>query len=134
MKPIQVVCAIIYKEKKILVAQRSKSMSLPLKWEFPGGKVQPNETHEQCLHRELKEELNIEVKIQKKMTSNTHDYGNFIITLIPFTAKYVSGEIKLTEHNAIKWVEKKDLPSLEWAPADFPILNQILNSNTFFDA
>jgi 8-oxo-dGTP diphosphatase len=102
-------------------------MSLPLKWEFPGGKVELNETPENCLHRELKEELNIEVLILRHLNSIHYDYGTFRINLIPFISKYIEGEITLAEHKSFKWLVKEELISLDWAPADIPVLNDFLN-------
>ena len=123
---IQVTCAIIVKEGKVLVTQRSEKMSLPLKWEFPGGKIEKNETSDECLLRELKEELNIEVKIQRKLTAAPYDYGTFSINLIPFIAHYISGEIILAEHKEYKWLSENELKDLDWAPADIPIVEEYL--------
>jgi 8-oxo-dGTP diphosphatase len=126
MTPIDVACAIILKDEKILVAQRSEFMSLPLKWEFPGGKVKPNESEENCLKRELKEELNIVIKIKKRLISNVYDYDNFSINLIPFIVEYESGDIRLIEHRAVKFFSKEELLEIDLAPADIPVLNQLL--------
>lgn len=127
MKPIDVVCAIIWMGDKILVAQRSEKMSLPLKWEFPGGKVDGNESEEDCLHRELKEELNINIKICERLSPSIHDYGTFAIRLIPFIVEYSDGEIKLAEHREAKTYAKEDLKDLDWAQADLPILYELLD-------
>jgi 8-oxo-dGTP diphosphatase len=126
MNPIQVTCAIIVKEGKILAAQRSERMSLPLKWEFPGGKLMEGESEEDCLKREILEELNIAITITSKLTTSIHDYGNFTIALIPFLAEYAGGEIKLHEHRQIGWFTKEELTALDWAPADIPILHELL--------
>ena len=126
MSPIQVTCAIIAKESKILAAQRSETMSLPLKWEFPGGKLMEGESEEECLKREIQEELNIAIAITSKLTTSIHDYGNFSIALIPFLAEYAAGEIKLHEHRQIGWFTKEQLSTLDWAPADIPILQELI--------
>jgi 8-oxo-dGTP diphosphatase len=128
MSPIQVTCAIIVKEDKILAAQRSETMSLPLKWEFPGGKLIPGESEEECLKREIQEELNISITIKSKLTTSIHDYDNFTIALIPFLVEYKSGEISLQEHRQIGWYTKEELTILDWAPADIPILNELLSN------
>lgn len=125
-KIINVTCAIILKDKKILVTQRSEEMKLPLKWEFPGGKLEINESEIDCIKREIKEELNIEIEIFKRLANNTHDYSNFKINLIPFMAKYISGEIKLAEHKDYKLLEKSELLNLDWAEADLPIVEEFL--------
>jgi 8-oxo-dGTP diphosphatase len=122
MKTVDVVCAVIWKEGKILVAQRSEKMSLPLKWEFPGGKLEVGESEEECLHRELKEELNISVKILARMHESIYDYDGFRIRLIPFEVEYVGGEILLAEHRDVKTFSKEEMRELDWAMADRPIL------------
>lgn len=125
---IKVSCAIILNQDgEILVAQRSTKMSMPLKWEFPGGKVEPNETAEECLHRELMEELNIEVQIIEQLPANLHAYLNFNIQLIPFLCKYVNGAMLLKEHAQIEWVHSTELLALDWADADVPIVKNFLN-------
>ena len=125
---LNVTCAIIKKEDKIVVTQRSASMSLPLKWEFPGGKLENGESEIDCIKRELKEELNIEIEIIKKLTNSIHDYGKMKINLIPFVVKYKSGEIKLLEHRDYKCLHKNELTQLDWAEADLPILKEFIAS------
>lgn len=124
---IQVTCAIIIKEDKILVTQRSEKMKLPLKWEFPGGKLENGESETECIIREIKEELNVNIEVIKKLSNSIFDYGSFQINLIPFIVKYYSGEIILSEHKEYKWLEKSELNSLDWAEADLPILNEFLS-------
>jgi 8-oxo-dGTP diphosphatase len=123
---INVTCAIIVIENKILVTQRSEKMKLPLKWEFPGGKLEENETEIDCIKREIKEEINIDIEVVKKLSSSVFDYGSFKINLIPFIAKHILGEIKLTEHSDYKLLEKVELLSLDWAEADLPIVEEFL--------
>lgn len=126
MKLIEVACAVIIKNNKILVTQRSEAMALPLKWEFPGGKVEMNETPKTCLKREIKEELNIEINIGKKLNNNTHNYESISIKLIPYLATIQSGEIKLSEHKSFRFVNISDILNLDWAEADLPIVHQLL--------
>jgi 8-oxo-dGTP diphosphatase len=123
---IDVTCAIIMKEGKVLVTQRSEKMNLPLKWEFPGGKIDPNETDIDCIIREIKEELNIEIEILKKLNPKQFDYEMFRINLIPFISYYVSGNIILSEHKDYKWLTRDDLHFIDWAPADIPVLEEFL--------
>ncbi|SHN25767.1 (deoxy)nucleoside triphosphate pyrophosphohydrolase [Mucilaginibacter sp. OK098] len=126
-KIIDVTCALIIDDKRQLLAtQRSSIMSLPLKWELPGGKMEPYEKPEQCLIREIKEELNIEIEITKSLAPNIHDYPFISIKLIPFICKCVSGEIELREHADFKWLNTSELLDLDWADADIPILNNYL--------
>lgn len=127
MRKSSVACAIIESNQKVLVTQRSEKMKLPLKWEFPGGKVEKGETDEDCLIREIYEELNINIVIKKKLKSNTHKYSeNKAIELIPFLCEIKDGEIKLTEHANFLWLSKSELLNLDWAEADVPILNEYL--------
>lgn len=123
---INVTCAIIIKENKILVAQRSVTMKLPLKWEFPGGKLEKNESEIECIKREIKEEINIDIEVIKKLSPTIYDYGTFKINLIPFIVKYTFGEIKLTEHKDYKLLDKTELQNLDWAEADLPIVEEFL--------
>jgi 8-oxo-dGTP diphosphatase len=123
---IHVLCAIIYIDTKILVAQRSEKMKLPLKWEFPGGKLEGNESEIDCIKREIKEELNIEIEILRRLSSSDYDYGTFKIKLIPYLANYISGNIKLSEHNDYRLLDKSELLNLDWAEADIPIVEEFL--------
>ena len=123
---LNVTCAIILFQNKILVTQRSESMKLPLKWEFPGGKLEMGESEEACIIREIKEELNLNILPLKKLSNCIHDYGSFQINLIPFVAEHISGEIQLSEHKAYQLLDKKELLSLDWAEADLPIVEEFL--------
>lgn len=123
---INVICAIILFENNVLVAQRGEKMKSPLKWEFPGGKLEENESEIDCIKREIKEELNLEIDILKKLTNSIFNYGTFKINLIPFVASYVSGEVILTEHNDYKLLNKSELLNLDWAEADIPIVEEFL--------
>jgi len=128
LKTIGVACAIVVDlDHSILVTQRSQSMSLPLKWEFPGGKIEPNETVEECLIREIKEELRIDIEILKRLEPNSHTYPTLTINLIPFICKVIGGKINLAEHAAYKWVDANELLILDWADADVPIVKNCLN-------
>ncbi|MCC9062820.1 (deoxy)nucleoside triphosphate pyrophosphohydrolase [Flavobacterium sp. F-30] len=123
---INVTCAIILKNEKILVAQRNEKMKLPLKWEFPGGKLEINESEIDCIKREIKEEININIEVLQKLSNNIHDYGTFKINLIPFLVQYISGEIKLAEHKDYRLLERSQLLNLDWAEADLPIVEEFL--------
>ena len=123
---INVTCAIIYFDDKILVTQRSEKMKLPLKWEFPGGKLEPNESEIDCIKREILEEINIEIEILKKLSDSIFDYGTIQIKLIPFIANYVSGGIKLAEHKEYRLLDISELSNLDWAEADKSIVEELL--------
>ena len=124
MKHIYVACAIIELDGKILCTQRSESMSLPLKWEFPGGKINDGESPEECLKRELHEELGIEVTIGAPLPISTYHYPTFSVTLYPFICKIESGEIVLHEHSAMSWMSPEKLQNLDWAEADGPVIKE----------
>ena len=125
---IEVSCAIILNSiGKVLVTRRSATMPLPLKWEFPGGKIEDGETAEECLIREIKEELNIEIEITGSLSPNEYQYADKLIKLIPFICRQSDGEIVLKEHVDYKWVEVNDLLDMDWAEADVPIVKRYLN-------
>ncbi len=122
-----VACAIILNsQNKVIVCQRSRSMHLPLKWEFPGGKIEENETPEECLTREIKEELNIDIRIIEQLMTNDHHYEDKFIRLIPFICRYLDGDIILKEHTQFKCLDKESLLDLDWAEADIPVLKEYL--------
>lgn len=122
---LNVTCAIILKDNKILVTRRSESMPHPLRWEFPGGKIEPGETPEECLHREIMEELQIPLKIISPLSTQQHDYENFTINLMPFLCEYVSGPVCLAEHKEYRWCSVAELLKLDWAEADRLILENL---------
>jgi len=119
---LRVACAVIERDGLILAAQRSGTMSLPLKWEFPGGKIRAGERPEECLARELVEELGVNVRIGEALARTTHDYADFTVTLYPFWCDIAAGEITLHEHAAIRWLPPDRLAELDWAEADLPII------------
>ena len=126
MKALPVACAILEREGKVCAAQRSGSMSLPFKWEFPGGKIEGRENPEECLRREVREELGIEISVGRPLTPTTHRYSSFTVTLYPFLSTIVSGAITLHEHAALAWLLPEELRSLDWAEADWPVLDEYL--------
>ena len=101
-------------------------MSLPLKWEFPGGKIDMGESPEECLRRELVEELGIQVRVGKHLPTTTHRYPTFSVTLHPFVCTIDAGEIVLHEHAAITWLPPDRLHTLDWADADVPVIESYL--------
>jgi len=122
---LEVACAIIERDGLILAAQRSGSMSLPLKWEFPGGKIREGERPEECLARELVEELGVVVTVGEALPRTTHDYRDFTVTLHPFFCVIESSEMTLHEHAAICWLPPDRLAELDWAEADLPIIERL---------
>lgn len=127
---LQVVAAVIEKEERVLIARRAANKDLGGLWEYAGGKVEPNETDEESLKRELKEEFDVEVEIGKFITNNIHKYPKRTINLKAYKAKYISGVFKLIDHDQIKWVTLDELKNYDFAPADIPI-NEYLIINGF---
>jgi 8-oxo-dGTP diphosphatase len=121
-KHIHVACALIERDGLVLVAQRSALMSLPLKWEFPGGKLEIGESAENCLKRELREELAVNITIGRSLSLQTHHYETFTVTLYPFVCDIESGVITMHEHADIRWLAPHELHDLDWAEADRPVL------------
>lgn len=119
-KLISVVGAAIIQNQKILCVQRSNSMSLPGFWEFPGGKIELQESKEQALIREIEEELKLKIKILSSITTARHEYDFGIVELTVFTASIEDGELTLLEHQDYKWLPPNQLLELTWAPVDIP--------------
>jgi 8-oxo-dGTP diphosphatase len=126
MKNLQVACAIIEHDGKVLAAQRSERMSLPLKWEFPGGKINDEEAPEACLVREVMEELGLRVTVGMPLPEVSHTYTDFSVTLYPFICTIAAGALTLHEHKTIRWLQPAGLMSLDWAAADLPIITAYL--------
>ncbi|NEW09379.1 8-oxo-dGTP diphosphatase MutT [Paenibacillus sp. SYP-B3998] len=129
MKKVDVVGAVIFNEKnEVLCALRSQNMSLAGYWEFPGGKIENNETPEQSLAREIKEELNCTVQVGELVADATHEYPTVIVRLITYKAKIIEGSPTPNEHEKLLWLPLDRLNELEWAPADLPTL-EVLRRN-----
>ncbi len=118
----QVTAAVIERDGKILIAQRRKGSALGGKWEFPGGKIEPGETAEACLKRELKEEFEIESEIGEFIVASKFRYCLVPIELLAYRAKHLSGEFKISEHEEIRWVDPSELGSYDFMPPDKPIV------------
>jgi 8-oxo-dGTP diphosphatase len=129
--PITVVCALIIRNKTVLCAQRSESMALPLKWEFPGGKLEDGEAPEDALKREIMEELSIDITVGRAMNVSEYTYENGrTIRLLPFLATMaIDLEPMANEHAELRWVKAVDLLDLDWAAADVPIVQQFVREN-----
>ena len=130
MKKIDVVGAVIWDNvhHKYLATMRDKQKHQGGFWEFPGGKIEAGEKPEEALIREIEEELNCTIKVEKLLVDYTHEYPDIIVRLITYLCSIESGTPKLTEHESMKWVTKDELTSLIWAEADIPTVDHIIKS------
>ena len=120
-KTVRVVGAIIINEEdKVLCALRSPEMTLPNYWEFPGGKIEFEESIQDAVILEIKEELDCGIEALKLFNDYTHEYDHIIVNLVTVICKLINGIPKASEHSELRWVSKSDLRSLHWAPADIP--------------
>ena len=119
---IDVVAAVIQKNTKYLIAQRNRNKHFAFHWEFPGGKVDNGETFEIALKREIKEELSIDIKILKKVSSQKHKDDKINVNVHYFLCEHSDGKINLFEHEDLKWVTKTGLFSYKMAPGDSKII------------
>ena len=121
----QVTAAVIEKDGKILIARRKQKDPLGGKWEFPGGKLESGETPEACLRRELREELGIETSVEEFVCSSRFVYRHITIELLVYRTSYVSGEIRLNEHDRVKWVLPEELKDYDFSEADKPVVRKL---------
>ena len=123
---INVVAGVIRDENgKILITQRNLKKAQGGLWEFPGGKIEPNETKENAIVREIKEELEIDIQVENYLAEKVFNYPEKDINLIALECKKVSGDIKLLEHEDYRWVTNKELDNFEFAPADIFIVEKL---------
>ena len=128
-KIVRVTAAILENDGKILIAKRATGDELFAGlWEFPGGKVEEGETPEECMARELMEELEIEVEVGKLITSNKHRYPNGIFELMAYRVQYICGNFVLNDHDEIRWITIDEISNFEFPPANTPIINYLKNS------
>ncbi|HNW43156.1 MAG TPA: 8-oxo-dGTP diphosphatase MutT [Elusimicrobiales bacterium] len=117
----QVTAAVIEKEGKILLARRKQGGALAGKWEFPGGKVEPGETPEQCLRRELREELGVDTKIGGFICSSKFEYKHLRIELLVYRASPIAGEFTAIAHERLEWAAVGELANYDLSSADIPV-------------
>lgn len=125
-KVIRVVAAIIVDDEKIFATQRGYG-DFKGGWEFPGGKIEAGETPKEALIREIKEELEVEIKVGALIDTVEYDYPTFHLSMDCFWAEIISGDLVLREHEAAKWLTKDELDSVEWLPADIEVIEKIRN-------
>lgn len=124
----KVLCGLILKDNQILICRRKPEKSLGGYWEFPGGKLEDNETYEECLARELQEELGLMVIFGDHFKTVIHHYDQKAIELISYICETEYSEIKLVDHDKIEWIAIEDLLKWELAPADVPIAEALIET------
>lgn len=124
MKTIRVAAAIILNKGQVFATQRGYG-EFKDGWEFPGGKIEPEETSEQALKREIREELDTEIEVEDFAETVEYDYPNFHLSMDCFFCKVKSGNLVLKEHEAAKWLKKEELNSVAWLPADAGLIPKI---------
>lgn len=124
MKTIKVVAAIIRKENSVFATQRGYGDYKDW-WEFPGGKVEEGETPERALIREIREELDSDITVEKFLTTVEHDYPKFHLSMDCFWCRVQSGKLTLLEHEAARWLPINDLRQVNWLPADVKVVDAI---------
>lgn len=124
MKTVNVVAAIIIKDKKIFATQRGYG-EFKDGWEFPGGKVEKGETPENAIVREIKEELDTEIKVKEYFDTVEYDYPNFHLSMKCYICSVLSGKLELLEHEAAKWLDKDSLDTVDWLPADLGLVDKL---------
>ena len=122
----QVVAALIVRDGKVLICQRAQDQPMPLKWEFPGGKVEPGEEQAAALQRELQEELGISATIEEKVTSIQHHYRKGgAVELHFYRVQDYEGELENRIFEQIRWVDRRDLPRFDFLDADRGLVRQL---------
>ena len=123
----EVVCAVIIKDDLVFCTRRGDKGECAYKWEFPGGKIELGETKDEALLREIKEELNCEIKINKYLTTINHEYSTFNLTMHVYICELINNDPILIEHIESMWCNKDELKKLDFAEADYKFLDMIKN-------
>ena len=124
MKTIEVAAAIIVKDNKVFATQRGYG-EFKDGWEFPGGKLEPGESAREALVREIREELDVDIRVEKLLETVEYDYPEFHLTMHCFICELLSEEIVLKEHEDARWLKKEELDSVGWLPADVGVISKI---------
>jgi 8-oxo-dGTP diphosphatase len=125
MRPLHVVGAAIIRDHRCLVAQRGPAMSLPGKWELPGGKVEPGEQPDVALAREIEEELGLRIAVGPLLGSGSANVGSRVVQLDVYAATIVSGTLTVHEHARVSWATGEKLAHFDWAEADIPCVARV---------
>jgi 8-oxo-dGTP diphosphatase len=122
---VKVTAAVMETDGRIIIAQRKSTDHLAGKWELPGGKVEPGETPEQCLQRELKEEFDIDVRVDDYLGASIYHYEHLSIELMAYRTYWSGGRIRAKDHADYRWVTPAELGQYDFAPADRPFVQRI---------
>lgn len=122
---LEVTAAVICRDGKFLICQRPQGKSCELLWEFPGGKIEPGETAEQCIVRECQEELGVTLRVFRKLTEVSHDYPGRTVNLHFFICEIATGELTRHEHSAFKWITAEETSDYTFCPADAKMLAEV---------
>jgi len=128
LNTIRVAGAIIIKDRKVLATQRSYGDYAGY-WEFPGGKIEDGEQPEQALIRELREELDAEVSIDKLFMIVEHDYPKFHMSMRCYLCSLATGGFTLLEHRDARWLSREDIHTVRWLAADFPVIDELIRQD-----
>jgi 8-oxo-dGTP diphosphatase len=130
MTPTRVTAALIRRRDEILITRRAPDEKLAGKWEFPGGKIEPDETPEECLARELYEELGIESEVGAKFGEVLYEYADGAILLMAYWTRWTAGELRLTVHDKLKWAQIRELHEHRGlAPADVLLVQKLAETD-----
>ncbi len=121
----EVTAAIIISDNKVLIAERAPGQNLAGKWEFPGGKIEPGETPQECLKREIREELEVDIDVMDLFGESIYAYQSGTIKLMAFWCQWISGDFKLSVHSRTEWVTRQQLELYDFAPADIPLVERL---------
>ncbi|HPX25479.1 MAG TPA: (deoxy)nucleoside triphosphate pyrophosphohydrolase [Treponemataceae bacterium] len=125
MKHFNVAAAVFIQNNKVFCAQRKDAGETAKLWEFPGGKIEEGETPGQALEREIQEELCTKIRVEDFITTVNHEYKTFSITMHAYLCTILSGSLTLTEHLDSRWLSADELDTVNWAPADVPIVEKV---------
>ena len=125
---IEVTAAVIRDNGKFLICQRPKGKNCELLWEFPGGKIEKGESPEAALKREIQEELDTCVEVEEHLCTVEYDYPEFHLHMDCYLATIVDGHLELKEHEAAKWLDSKEIDSVDWLPADLIVVEKLKSS------
>lgn len=126
MEVINVAAAVIEKNAKILIAQRPEDSHMGLKWEFPGGKIEPGENVTGCLKREIKEELDLVIEVGEELTVVEHHYRDKTVILHCHWCRYLAGDAKTLDCHSFKWVSIDEMKKYDFAEADKPVVRLLM--------